>query len=91
MESALLGMVLCGGLSASLIRSLSLFLGVDVAESVVASALGGGGGTLRDLNLSAPRVDTGGGMGGLLRRSSSSSRVGTPSADDSLGSLSCCY
>ena len=57
MESILLGMVLCGGLSPSLGRNLNLFLGVDVAESVETSALGGGGGKLRDLNLNTPGVD----------------------------------
>ena len=39
MESVLRGIVLCGGLSPTLGRNLNLFLGTEVAESVVASAL----------------------------------------------------
>ena len=60
MDAVLLGIVLCGGLSPFLGRNLNRFLGVNVAESVEASALGGGGGKLRDLNLNAPEVDAGG-------------------------------
>ena len=55
------------------------------------SALGGGGGNVRDLVLIATGVVAGGGSGGRLLRSSSSSRVGTPSADDSLLSLRGCW
>ena len=87
MAPVLFGIGLCGGSSLCLSRNLNLFLGVDVAESVVTSARGGGGGNVKDLVLMAPEADAGGGSGGPLLRSSSSSRVGTPSVDESLTSL----
>ena len=76
MAPVLFAIGLCGGSSPCLSRNLNLFLGVDVAESVVASALGGGGGSVNDLVLIVPEAEAGGGSGGLLLRSFSSSRVG---------------